>query len=52
MKHHLYQIYYGGWKVKLIDAYYCRDCDKIYETSDKKLTIHYKDFDKKSTVLS
>ncbi len=28
-KHHLYQIYYGGFKHKLLGQYYCRNCKKI-----------------------
>jgi len=29
MKHHLYQIYYGGWKIKLPQSYWCDDCATI-----------------------
>ncbi len=29
MKHHLYQIYYGGWKNKLPNIWYCEICHAI-----------------------
>ncbi len=34
MKHHLYQIYYGGFKTKLKDYFYCKDCDSILDNAD------------------
>ncbi len=37
MKHHLYQIYYGGFKVKLVNTYYCKACDSL--VSDKGYCI-------------
>ncbi len=37
-KHHLYQIYYGGWKVKLKEQYYCKVCDQFYY-GDKSTTV-------------
>ncbi len=45
MKHHLYQIYYGGWKIKLKDQFYCSECDKFYY-GDKSETVarHKKQF--------
>ena len=52
MKHHLYQIYYGGFKHKLKYRYYCIQCDRIITAPNKSLVIHYKKYDKKSTVLS
>ncbi len=30
MKHHLYQIYYGGFKIKLKNNFYCLTCNKLY----------------------
>ncbi len=38
MKHHKYQIYYGGFKIKLKDIYYCKDCKLIVSRSHKKPT--------------
>ncbi len=29
MKHHEYQIYYGGWKIKLKGLWYCKDCHSV-----------------------
>ncbi len=29
MKHHEYQIYYGGFKILLPYLYYCKDCKSI-----------------------
>ncbi len=29
MKHHEYQIYYGGFKIKLKNWKYCETCDTI-----------------------
>ncbi len=31
MKHHLYQIYYGGFKEKLTGKYYCKTCNGIIQ---------------------
>ncbi len=31
MKHHLYQIYYGGWKKKYKFLFYCETC-KVFKT--------------------
>jgi len=33
MKHHLYQIYYGGIKEKL-PLKYCKQCDRVYNKLD------------------
>jgi len=33
MKHHLYQIYYGGFKIKLSKVYYCKQCKTIIITA-------------------
>ncbi len=32
MKHHLYQIYYGGFKIKLENYYYDKISKKIIKT--------------------
>ncbi len=33
MKHHLYQIYFGGKKEKL-PLKYCKQCDRVYNKLD------------------
>ncbi len=33
MKHHLYQIYFGGWYEKLPNHYYCETCNAIITNS-------------------
>ncbi len=38
MKHHLYQIYYGGWKTKLLKQYYCKTCDLFVDENPVKLS--------------
>ncbi len=30
MKHHEYQIYYGGFKIKLKNLFWCKQCKIIY----------------------
>jgi len=40
MKHHLYQLYYGGFKEKLINHYYCETCRGIITNA----TRHKKTF--------
>jgi len=42
MKHHLYQIYYGGFKIKLTDMYYCKICDLPVDLNHKKINISLK----------
>ncbi len=42
MKHHLYQIYYGGFKQKLANWYYCETCNGMIQT--KNVTRHKKTF--------
>jgi len=37
MKHHLYQIYYGGMKQKLLGQYLCKTCNKIVTKKAHKL---------------
>jgi len=39
MKHHLYQLYYGGFKTKLDNAYYCK-CGVLIQN----LTRHLENF--------
>ncbi len=29
LKHHEYQIYYGGFKIKLKRMYFCEDCNDV-----------------------
>jgi len=36
MKHHEYQMYYGGFKVKLTNILYCKTCRMIVYTKDRK----------------
>ncbi len=40
MKHHLYQIYYGGWKIKLTKQYYCKDCDLFIDENPVKISYN------------
>ncbi len=40
MKHHLYQIYYGGWKIKINNQFYCEECHKISHLDKFTLEIH------------
>ncbi len=54
MKHHEYQIYYGGFKIKLKKMVYCIDCDLVRSTGclperhymDKIVRSHKKQTDK------
>ncbi len=32
MKHHEYQIYFGGFKILLKNTYYCKECNKLVYT--------------------
>ncbi len=51
MKHHEYQIYYGGFKIKLLKYYYCKECGII---NWKKPNQHQKNHvrsHKKQTVI-
>ncbi len=41
MKHHLYQIYFGGFKHKIAYTYYCSDCFAII-TSKSNLSPYHK----------
>ncbi len=41
MKHHEYQIYYGGFKIKLVDLIYCKECKSIMHPSQHKTTTKY-----------
>ncbi len=34
MKHHLYQIYYGGFKIILKGMFFCKDCQQIRNATD------------------
>ncbi len=36
MKHHEYQIYYGGFKVAIDTLAYCKDCNAIVKTPNHK----------------
>jgi len=36
MKHHLYQIYIGGFKEKFYSTFYCKDCGYIITRMDNK----------------
>ncbi len=39
MKHHEYQIYYGGFKIKLKGIYFCKQCGTlISKNHTKRLT--------------
>jgi len=49
MKHHLYQLYYGGFKYKIKNTYYCQTCDLIVNQYHKTPKQY---FDLKSTVQS
>ncbi len=40
MKHHEYQIYYGGFKIKLPNIRYCKTCHQIIYTKDRKFYIN------------
>ncbi len=40
-KHHEYQIYYGGFKIKLVDLIYCKECKSIMHPSQHKTTTKY-----------
>jgi len=35
MKHHLYQIYYGGFKHKLENSFWCDECHSIISRYNK-----------------
>ncbi len=37
MKHHEYQIYYGGFKEKLYNTYYCKTCGAVVNQKHKIL---------------
>jgi len=37
MKHHLYQIYYGGFKTLLPNAYYCSICNMLMDSNHHKI---------------
>ncbi len=39
MKHHEYQIYYGGFKIKLPNIRYCKTCHMIVYTKDRKFYL-------------
>ncbi len=32
MKHHEYQIYYGGFKIKLQGKFWCKDCHQLFKS--------------------
>ncbi len=42
MKHHLYQLYFGGFKTKLKNYFFCVTCNDIIRTKDVKYKRHYK----------
>ncbi len=41
-RHHEYQIYYGGFKVKIPNLYYCKECDEITTQMSEKQWKHHK----------
>ncbi len=43
MKHHLYQIYYGGFKIKIKNFYYCKICDLSNDSPMFDDDSHYRD---------
>ncbi len=46
MKHHEYQIYYGGFKIKLKGIYFCKQCgtliSKNHTTKLKRQCVNHK----------
>ncbi len=50
MKHHEYQVYYGGFKKKLKNKFYCKDCNAILIQVNNKL--YFLDQKSKSTHAS
>ncbi len=42
MKHHEYQIYYGGFKNKIESLAYCYDCSAIVASPEHKILIKLK----------
>ncbi len=40
MKHHEYQIYYGGFKRKVKGLYYCKDCHAVVFDDELKKTLN------------
>ncbi len=53
MKHHEYQIYYGGFKKKLNKMYFCEDCNKILTKLQHQIIVrsHKKQTDKPRHVI-
>ncbi len=43
MKHHEYQIYYGGFKIKLLKTKYCEACDLV-RSNGCFPELHYKNY--------
>ncbi len=50
MKHHEYQIYYGGFKIKLKGYLYCKDCLLVTTIMKHKKILNNVRSHKKQTV--
>ncbi len=52
MKHHLFQIYYGGFKTKLKGAQFCKHCNAVVLDDDEFNWVYTKEHKETTTKKS